>query len=351
MIINKHLKNELNLHLNLTRFCPVGCDHCYIDKSLRANKEFLTLEKINEIFYKLEIYLLKYKNINNLNLTLIGGELLYLDINYLNSVMDCIDNLKKQLNIHISTGFATSLIKPKINDYMSLFKRIDFIYVSYDYEVRFNKNTFDMFVENINILDKENIKMVLNVTVTKFILNKINEVFDIIRTFPIKEINLSYFIPEKKNDELLPKFDETSDFIINFYKIGIKEGYKIYPIESMKDSIKNKTPNLSTVCEIFNTFNINFNGDVHSCQLKGGLDNQTNIPNILKPQSFNDINETVYFKKEFLRALKIDKMCQKCEYKDMCLGGCSILKEYQYLNEKECFGFKKIWDFTKNLKK
>lgn len=355
----KALKEEINFNINLTRFCHMNCQHCYIQKEVRENKEYMKIYELDLLLNNISEYILKHKNVlKKVNVRVTGGEILTVPFEILDYSINKLYEFKLNENfqhIYFDIKATTSLLKELTKEHILLFKKTRAVFTSLDLDVkRFNTNGFNLFEKNIKLLQDNDIKVIPNITVGKNVLNKIDELIEILIRNNIKDVHLSYFVPHnEKTLILLPKFIETSNFMINFHKKVVEKKLDILvsPIDSMSNRIKNNKFNDSFICEKNNSFNINTDGSVYLCAAEGGLKdekNKNNVINIFKEKLINTDN-MIFYKKDKIDAIKPLYDCLKCEYLNNCLSACRILHTSIKDNDEECPGFKKVWDYSSKL--
>ncbi len=355
----KALKEETNFNINLTRFCHMNCRHCYIQKEVRQNKEYMKTNDLDILLNNISEYIFKHRYIlKKVNVRVTGGEILTIPFEILEYIINKLYDFKLNedfKHIYFDIKATTSLLKELTEEHIQLFKKTRAVFTSLDLDVkRFNTNGFNLFEKNIKLLQNEGIDIIPNITVGKNILNKIDELIEILIRNNIKDVHLSYFVPHNEATlVLLPKFIETSNFMINFHKKILEKNLDILvsPIDPMKMRIKNNTFNDSFICEKNNSFNINTDGSVYLCAAEGGLKdekNKNNVINIFKDK-LTDTDNIVFYKKDKIDAIKPLYNCLKCEYINNCLSACRILHTSIKDNEEECPGFKKVWEYSSKL--
>lgn len=362
MKIPLEFRKSIDFQINLTNFCPVGCDHCYIDSNKRRDKRHINENDLNEIKNKLIDYAKNKEDLENINVIIIGGEVLYLPKKYLEIVKEILIDLKNKINEiknkSISFKLSSSLLIKNLEEYDFFISFFDDIAVSWDYNLSRFKNIKLSYLEN-NILylqthHKEKI-ISLNITVTKNIINKIDEIYLLISKYEIKYYHLGFYVPSmdnKFNDILLPLFEETSNFYIDFYKKFKKEGVFISPVDSSINRLKYNKINENLVCEMLNLYSIDYNGKVFICPEKRGASIQQDFSKNILTNNLYDIEKETGYQKERFKVLKINShMCLSCEFKKNCYNGCSILKNYYNEKQTDCWGFKKQWLFSKSILK
>lgn len=362
MVIPLEFRKSVDFQINLTNFCPVGCDHCYIDSNKRLDKSHINENDLKEIIKKLIDYIKNKEDLENINVIIIGGEVLYLPKNYLEIVKENLNDLKQQVskikNKSISFKLSSSLLIKDLKDYDFFINFFDDYAISWDYNLSRFKNIKLIYLENnIEYLQKNYKEKIisLNITVTKNIIHKIDEIYSLISKYNIKHYHLGFYVPSmdnKLNDVLLPEFEETSNFYIDFYKKFKKDDVFISPVDSSINRLKYNKSNENLVCEMLNLFSIDFNGKVFICPEKRGVSKQQEFSKSILTNNLYDIEKESGYRKERFKVLKFDSnMCLSCEFKKNCYNGCSILKNYYNDKQTDCWGFKKQWLFSKSLLK
>lgn len=153
-LLNKVTKKKTPLFVSwaITNKCNLCCNYCEISKIKK--KEINTEDASN---------LVKQFHENNVQrISLIGGE------PFLRKDLDILVNSLKQFNIHV-TITTNGILVPKN---IKIVKKVDLIKLSYDgpeeiHEKNRCKNSYQGFLKAIESLKKNNIKYVLNCTITK----------------------------------------------------------------------------------------------------------------------------------------------------------------------------------------
>lgn len=351
----KKLNEEINFNINLTRYCFMDCSHCFIERDVRKNKNHFDKEQLDSTLLNIDKYIEKNsKTLKRVNVRLTGGEVLTVPFEILKYALDRLYSFKNE-KIFFDIKVTTSLLKKLDMNYVEILKKTRAVFTSYDLEVgRFNKNGLKVWEDNIKLLQDNGIEVIVNITVGKNILNKIDILTDMLVKNNIKDCHLGYFVPHNpRSIKLLPLFEETSNFMIDFHKRmkSINPEVIVSPIEAMKTSVLNNTFNDSFICEKANSFNINTDGNTFLCASEGGLnkDKDFKLFNIFT-DNILDVYKNKEFREQKIKATMPLKECITCEFVSNCLSACRILHPYIKDNKNECPGFKKVWDYSKTLK-
>jgi radical SAM protein with 4Fe4S-binding SPASM domain len=330
-----------------------------MEKEVREDKSIIDIENIKKIIEDSRIYFLNKINIEELTFNIIGGEIFSTEPSYLNQIINIIKSTNFENKI-IKIKAISSLLIKNIEDYSYFLKNIDFIGTSYDPNVkRFNSKNYEVWKKNILYCQNNNIKVFVNITMTKHIINKEKEILDeLILNNHIYNFHFGYFVPylDKTNLYLMPSFEESSNIYINVHKYllelyinGLNELISYSPFDGMCNSIKENIINESTICEMLSSFNINTDGMVGTCDAFGGKKdiNQQEIVGNIFNNSLLNISKSKEYKKLYFHTMKVNTICINCEFQKQCFGSCRILENFYDNTQSECFGFKKFWEYSK----
>jgi radical SAM protein with 4Fe4S-binding SPASM domain len=100
-------------YIKLTNFCNVGCEHCYLPESVRANKHAMSEETLIETLELIAKMAISQKS-QSIFILWHGGEPLTLPIEYFKNAFTIVDEhiakIQEKTNIGYSEGIQTSLI-------------------------------------------------------------------------------------------------------------------------------------------------------------------------------------------------------------------------------------------------
>jgi len=351
-MINPKDIEEINIQMYLTRYCNLRCQHCYIPVEVREKLEYIPIKEIENKMIELKDY---YLSLNKeVNFNFIGGEILSLDVNYLNELAEITQKLKN--NKVIFSGISNLLIK-NIKDYKNFLLQIERIGSSYDLSMkRFNKKSYELWKSNIKYCINLGLKPTINITISKNILGKSKEILEELVNLGIRSFNFSSYIGTRKEIlNLMPRFHETSEFFIQVHKdiLKIEKERKIKinysPLNSMIESIKRNKFDEHSGCEIFTSLNIDKNMNVTLCDADIPETNGFSLIGNLNDKSVFNLLKSKEYNKVYFTQLKIEPMCITCKYKKQCYGSCRInSKLYNPELDKDCWGFKKWWEYIEN---
>lgn len=352
-MINKILskKNEMFFQINITQFCDLSCKHCYLENEERKIKKVLTERDYLLFFDKIllirKYYQNKYKFVENIFLQILGGEPLSQNIEYYTTLFSHIkilkEKLKKELNLNLNLEVATNLVSLKFREkeWIELFKNFNNndLIISTSYEIdtrRFNNKNYNTWIENIDILKENNIKLDLNFILTKgnveLILKNEEWLMSLFKKF--ENIYMYYFISygngNKNEQQLLPNYEDVLTLLNNikngFYDLNINGLFEENKLVFEEDELFNI--NLTPYGKI------NYNLDVFDIEFSNNIDDNINdiISNLNKYINWNVKNKLSY----------IMKTCNSCKFLDECLGGIEEYSNITFNNYNDCKGFKKF---------
>jgi len=265
---------------------------------------------------------------------LTGGEpLMHKDIKEITNL------LKKDFKVVLITN--GSLIKKVDIDY-TLF---DGLYISYDgptdkeYKALRGKEGFSIVKDNIKYLVDQGINVAVGIILTKFNLDKIDELVDQAKELKVDKINLTVTQPfgrTLQNKDLILSPQEYFEIIPKLSKI------KDIHFESMLCYPKELKNNSKTVKELtlFDKFlcgcaagkkfiYINPEGYVTPCGYITADQKIMKITGNIFKQDLKDIYKTELFKFFMNRSWEsLQGKCTKCDYSLICKGGCPFRSHY-----------------------
>lgn len=347
--------DEFEINVFVTRKCNLDCSHCYIDRERRRDDDYIKVERLGEILDEMEAFF-KVNNFKVINIGLYGGEITQMPNEYLEEVVDKIEEKIKKYSPKTEVNFkvSTNLIAKNFEDYLKLLDKVDIIGISYDIEVnRFNAYNQKIWEENLKKLQSLNKRVTLNFTITNKVMGHEEHFIEIIKKYNINSIHLGYYVPSGKNiqNDLRPTHKQHSDFCKNMINLIMQEGMSdmdVSPIDGMASALSDGSFDGGVICEIFNSINLDTNGLVTLCIGASGNDTFPNqVIGNTNEESINNILKSKKYYKELLSVLNPNEICQSCEYQPICKQGCKILSEYG-MEDGECWGYKSLWDHVKS---
>ncbi|MFH1456023.1 MAG: radical SAM protein [archaeon] len=312
------------VYLEITHNCNFRCKHCYVKA---PQKKQMTLEQVKYIAKILKKYGFK-------KVLLTGGEpLLHKDIKEITEL------LKKDFKVVLITN--GTLIKEVNLDY----NQFDGIYISYDgpsdkeYKALRGKGGFFIVQDNIKHLVKQGSKVAIGIILTKYNIDKIDDLVEQARELNVDKINLTVTQPfgrTLKNKDLILTPEEYFKIIPKLSKIKDIhfESMLCYPKELRNDSKTVKKLSLfdkyMSGCAAGKKFiYINPDGNVTPCgYITADNELMKETGNIFK-MDLKDIYKTKLFQFFMNRSWESVKgKCKCCDYSVICKGGCPFRSHY-----------------------
>ena len=342
--------------LKLTNYCTSFCKHCYIP--IEKRKQFYILD-----IEKLDIVLKKIRNFfkNEWGLILHGGEILELELSYLEKVINVL--IKNNINnISIQTSFLPLYNNnSKAKDFFKLVKKsnlnvstsIDFngirkinnseeIYLNFMKDIirKFNEETSKKIISCDVIITKKNYGNNL------FIYKYLSEL-----KLYINHVDLGIYIPYPSlKKDLYISFYEYATELIKYYELDKKNNFLLFGdvFNGIKENIFNKDKNnyyFSCKNCINDYLVIEPNFDVTIC-----IHENTVIGNIFNDNIIDILTNPK--RKEWLRKnLKRLDFCKNCEFKnicEVCTVNKSIAEKLNIKTKENCPGFYPLLKYISN---
>lgn len=309
--------NEFILHINPTLDCNFSCWYCYENHIVNSKMSEETLE-----FIKLFITRkLSNPEIETFELGFFGGEpLFYFDKIakkiLLHSAAICEGN-NKILNIHFTSNGA--LLKEEIIDFLSKFNCAFQITLDGGREhhdiTRYFKNkkgSYDIIINNVKLLLKKGISVILRVNYTKDNIESVMNIFNELISLTDKEKQFLKIDFQRVWQDRVEEKDFAELRITEIRKIFRKNGFFI---------LANYLPhNVEGSCygDKKNHLLINYDGNVFGCTARDFTE-ANKIGKI-------DSNGEICFDSEKIRIRDNSKLskpvCRSCRIAPICGGGC-----------------------------
>jgi len=312
------------VYVEITHRCNYSCKHCYANCPSNSEMSFEKIKKLAKI--------LKKQGFKKVLLT--GGEPLLVK-----HISDTIDLLSRDFKVILITN-GTLIQDVKID-----YKKLSGVYISYDgptekeYKLLRGKEGLNKVHENIRFLRKQKIPVAIGIILTKYNINKIDELLKQARALDVEKINLTLVQPfgrALKNPELILDPYEYSKILPKLSKI--KDAH----FESVLCFPKELKNNSKTIKElpIFDKYlsgcaagkkfiYITPVGDVMPCGYITGdkklLKHSGNIFNL----DLKKIYKTPLFHFFMNRSWEnVQGKCKICDYSIVCKGGCPFRTYY-----------------------
>lgn len=250
---------------------------------------------------------------------------------------------------------------------------LDYCYQSYNFEDYYFKERFSIQINSVNInsffdyIGQEEIILIFSLDSYKELHNMVrkNDTWDnIVENILIaKQLDYTIKIVSILHFNMNNNFDKVLDFVIwcskNNFQLEFKSNnnnennselhlYYNLGVLFLKNSLYKFLITTTTKNCSFNgnkCFSLEFftNGDVYTCY-KGIDEDKNNLFANWKEQSFEEIKK---LRTHLFQDVYINSKCIKCEYYNMCYGGCPLIR-IDGLN-KNCQLLKGMFDTAKSL--
>ena len=304
--------------------CNLRCLYCYCERTKETSGNFMN-EKTMKIVIKK--FIKAYPKF--ISFCWHGGEPLLKGVSFYEKVC----NLQKQYklkNQEIENGIQTNatLIDEAWADF---FKKFRFkIGVSIDGPELINDaqrkdidegKTFFKIMKGIYFLRKKDLQFSVIIVITNRSVKYPEKIYRFIKKEKFFDVKLN---PCFGNNPFSVDFKEYANFMNSIFDFWFKEDDPKLSISYFEDIIKwfiGGKPNICHFCNsCYRHVRIDYSGDVLPCD--GFLGRDFKLGNLLK-QDLEDIVRGTNYKKFFYAVTKIIPYCQKCEWVNLCNGGCS----------------------------
>ena len=319
------------VYVEITHRCNYACRHCYANCPSNREMSFEKIKKLAKI--------LKKNGFKKVLLT--GGEPLLV-----NHIGKTINLLSKDFKVILITN-ATLIKEVKID-----YKKLAGVYISYDgttereYELLRGKKGLKKVHENIKYLRKLGVKVSLGVILTKYNINKIDELIKQARNLDVEKINLTLVQPfgrALKNKELILNPKKYLKYIPKLSKIKDIhfESLLCFPEELSNDSKTVQKLSLFdkylSGCAAGKKFiYITPEGYVMPCGYITGDKKLLKQTGNIFEMSLKEIYKTPLFKFFMNRSWEsLNGKCTLCDYSIICKGGCPFRTYYLTGNLKQ----------------
>jgi radical SAM protein with 4Fe4S-binding SPASM domain len=315
--------SEFNvIYIRVVQSCNLNCSHCFTN----GNADKFALVDIEDVKAYLDSI---RKNVNPEKAVFYihGGETFLAPLPFLKEVNDYIREIFSDITFHIIP--QTNLLV-KVDDAFIDFIKEEYdseMGISWDYKIRFQNDkkalSEERFFENLQKLIKSDINIAISITVQKHLLD-----YD-----PIKLVGL--FDGVKSIDfELLTIFNETTKSlkvsnikwakylktIVDLY-ISKDTSWSLPQIDLFTKSIlENKLYRCKCDCCNNRTFTLNPNGSVGLCPDTTYYEPIMQAKDMLN--SWDSFLTKAIPKIALRESRKVNKLCLKCEFYDICGGNC-----------------------------
>lgn len=314
-------KNRLDLIIIPTLNCNFDCKYCYEDKKAG----FINNNTKDALKFWLQSEIPKYKLVW---ISWFGGEPL-LNYNIIKEITSLINKIASKNKIKIINHITTNgylLTKEKIAELSAL--KIFNYQITIDGNAETHNNlrplkngepTFDRVFNNIILLVQKSPKIKVSLRIN-FNHTNINLIPELLKMFPkeyTKQLRLALepiFGSKEFNAAENLNSTEITSKMAEYYGLAKTLGYDVNIAKSTVESGKL----VFCYAERKNQYIINFNGDVFKCSVIN-FETSNRIGYISKSGKFiKELNNW----KQWMDLPLFDRICMKCRYIPICMGGC-----------------------------
>ena len=327
--------NPLYVGFKVTEKCNQNCIHCWSGKS----KIDYSLDDIKKAMNKVSLF-------KPLNFTITGGEPFIRE-----DIIEIISSatyLFPMIEI-FTNGYLLDL--DRIMIIKKLLRENDFVQISLDglkknYEIQRGAQHFDKVIENISLLVENDINVRLHMTVTKYNIDDIIEVYELAKQLGVHTFSIHYVAPIRKGEkvweeECLIMYEKYIDIINKKHSNKIPMVLRSFkPLEIQSKYAKEKNNFINREALVFNNeilhWTINAEGDIFNF-IDHNKFEELAIGNIYNDDVERlDCNNNRVQKILTIRELSGTK-CFKCSLLTQCQGG-EYIENYPNINvpDKKC---------------
>ena len=318
-ISKKHDLDESSYHLiiNPTMNCNFKCWYCY-ESHIKSSK--ISLDTRKKIEHAIE-QKLKNDKIKSFYLSWFGGEPLLFFNQLIKPISEYTANLAAQYGVKLTSAYTTNgfLIKKEM---IPLFKKYNTISFQITLDghreqhnaIRFvnkDRGSYDEIINNIKLLCRHQLKVVLRINYTNFnigniekIINDLADLSDSERSF----LSVSFH-------KVWQSQPVSIDLLFNKFSLFMQAGFHIRTEFNYRNALKE-----SCYADKKNQATINYNGEVFKCTARDFK--SENKEGIITPEggvSWNAIRD------KRINAKFKNSPCLNCKILPICNGGCSQL--------------------------
>jgi uncharacterized protein len=330
-------KNKiLDIWFQLTNDCNLRCSYCYVPKKSKKMDLKIAKKAIDKIVEMAEKY-----NFSKIKVKFAGGEPLLMQ-KLISEIIQYSEKYEIDFDFVIITNgtLITQNLLDELKNKVSFAISIDGTEKTHNQSRPYENGmgSFKQVKRGFDLLLKNKIKFNVSVVITSKNIYNLKEMTD----FFLKEkvnfvFNLFRENPNAKNDMSLKPTE-----LIRELKKLYKYIEKIYPsfllIEKLCDTLISFRPRKYGCGSCQDYFSVLFDGTISSCQMASD-----NLGFILKIDPIKKIRNLPRSK---FNLIDNKKDCQKCNWKYLCGGGCTLLTKRvngnYYSKSPYCFVYKKI---------
>jgi len=320
--------------LRMTNACNLNCTYCY-DKNnhISPQKEnYKIIENLNDIVNNITKILY---NENDRNKVIFhGGEPLLINADTYEKLISKILDNRPNTKFSIQTN-GTLLTKEHITVFKKYNVAIGISLDGYDEETnryrvyKNGDNSFKKVMEKINILNNENVKFGIIMSVSKMIIGHEQELYDFIYRNKLKCNIRPVFLSSEGLENVIMTNEDYYEFFKNIFEIWIndKEKIKFKQITELYEEFakalepKFQVKKCSCSGNCFENFiSLDMDGELYSCNRN--YNNEDFYYGNIKNTTMEEINrKTVEISKNRQNKI-LESKCKQCSLFEECKGGC-----------------------------
>ncbi len=367
--------DEYSIRLNLTTMCNKRCLHCYLEEEELSYKKIISLEEVEHFLIYLEkvakIISTDFPTIKLINLQILGGEIFLIqDVKYYEKLFEMFyknHKILKSYGLNYQLEFTSNLtmkINPELIElFAKWFKIFDEknILLNTSYEPDTNRfsspKDLEIWKNNIKIFQSKDIKVGLNLVMTKGSLLELSNIFNRSNLFDLfnSEIYVNFFehVQERAGSKnLIPSYQERIKYIKtfasfkkmnkNFTGVIYDEEFLLEENNEVNHVFKPTHGKVEVVTTLINTKKLIDYRTITEEEIKFIILDNIEMLNIMRNRRIENQNNK----------------CLECEFLKICQGGLNMKKEEQYFNNKEfndkdfqCNGLYQYRQYLKKINK
>ena len=309
-----HRKDFFDLFINPTMNCNFKCWYCY-ETHIKNSK--MSSHRIKNIEKLLQNIILSNKELKTIYISWFGGEPLLQYQDVIKPILKKAKTICDDAKIIFKSGFTTNglLINQEMIDYFKLYN-VDQLQITLDGKkelhnrIRYiskNKGSYDKIVENIILLVKNHLEVIVRINCTDETLKDLDTIM-----YDFSSINKEYKKYIKFTFHRVWQVENSLDEDISYFIKKYKN--KDFSVDGVTlDSFRD-----SCYADKINQAFINYNGEVFKCSARDFTDDNK--------EGLLDDKGTILWNHRHEERMNIkytNKPCQTCRILPLCGGGCT----------------------------
>jgi len=386
--------SSFQYHIYTTMYCSLSCQHCFIDKKIRQNKESMSVEQFKKV---VDVYVEHFSksDADKAEITIIGGEPTTVPAAFYNEVMPYLkskfEETGKFYYVSIVTNFLHAANLSKFDHHF------DVIATSYE-PLRFSEynskanadKKSHVWLNNVKEWIEKGKEVSISIATTKDVVSAGTQLLDDLLEHGIRHFQFNMAVPEgeflrnilkntnyndhvesRKEDLLTPvrqrkifrieqensvfsSFEAEAQYMIDVTKWYLEKRQQglelwVYPIESYSTGLENKVVIDDIACCVNKGLNTRVDGETTGCATEIGSVEMLSYANIYNSTAQDIIDSPV--KKKYMSCTKrVRRECMKCEFYQNCQGACMLRgRLWDSSNPNaECHGLRSYLEYLTN---